>query len=210
MDESADEDEQPAKKARLENLVVDVKGERGYSVCEVFSPPRVTKRARERGGQVGWAIDFKASDPITKRTYDLRSARDQNAVRRMLRRDAPEMLVVTPPCIVDGGNSTKQDMRDAVMMVRFAIELCSIQQALGRSFILEYPTGSKAWKLPCMIEFLITDGIMVGNCGKNTFVASQLAGSMCTAAARDMELCDQIVDASEVISKWIVQCGRSR
>ena len=45
----------------------------------------------------GWPIDDRIEDPVTKRTYDLRNRKDQNEVRRMIRRDKPLVVTVSPP-----------------------------------------------------------------------------------------------------------------
>ena len=44
-----------------------------YTCAEVFSPPRLCDRARERGMKGGWSLDLSAVDPITGEKWDLRS-----------------------------------------------------------------------------------------------------------------------------------------
>ena len=50
-----------------------------YEICELFSPPRITKRAQQQNGIVpgGWSVDCNFTDPITNRTYDLLNKNDQ-------------------------------------------------------------------------------------------------------------------------------------
>ena len=48
----------------------------------------------------GWPIDKDFQDPATGRVYDLRNRKDQNEVRKMIRRDRPLVLTVSPPCTV--------------------------------------------------------------------------------------------------------------
>ena len=69
-----------------------------YDLAELFSPPRMTEMTEAFGLKGGWSIDDKCTDPITGRTYDLRNKKDQNEVRRMVRRDKPLVLTVSPPC----------------------------------------------------------------------------------------------------------------
>ena len=69
-----------------------------YDLAELFSPPRMTEMTKAAGLKGGWSIDDRIEDPVTKRTYDLRNKKDQNEVRRMLRRDKPLVLTVSPPC----------------------------------------------------------------------------------------------------------------
>ena len=63
-----------------------------YLICEVFSPPRITARARERGKAGGWSIDNAHVDPITEKKYDLRSPACEARVRELIKRDQPHMV----------------------------------------------------------------------------------------------------------------------
>ena len=69
-----------------------------YDLAELFSPPRMTEMTQAFGLKGGWSIDDRFKDPITGRTYDLRNRKDQNEVRKMVRRDKPLVLTVYPPC----------------------------------------------------------------------------------------------------------------
>ena len=69
-----------------------------YDVCEVFSPPRITARARERGDKGGWAVDIAYTDPVTGRSYNLLDPKDESRVREMIKRDRPRLIVASPPC----------------------------------------------------------------------------------------------------------------
>ena len=40
---------------------------RSYEVAEVFSPPRITQRCREKGFRPGWSWDILAEDPLTRK-----------------------------------------------------------------------------------------------------------------------------------------------
>ena len=69
-----------------------------YAVVEIFSPPRVCERARERGIAGGWSLDSMYQDPITGQKWDLRQRHVQDKVVMMLRRDKPGVVVACPPC----------------------------------------------------------------------------------------------------------------
>ena len=58
-----------------------------YDIAELFSPVRMTVMAKEFGLKGGWPIDDRCTDPITGRTYDLRTKKDQKEVRKMIRKD---------------------------------------------------------------------------------------------------------------------------
>ena len=107
-----------------------------YDVAELFSPVRMTGMAKEFGLNGGWSIDDRCTDPITGRTYDLRSKKDQNKVRKMIRKDRPLVLTVSPPCtffsIANQGPIDPRELARAVEMIKFGIEMCDIQRREGR------------------------------------------------------------------------------
>ena len=84
-----------AQSANLSSMTIKASK---YEVCEVFSVPRVTARARARGKRGGWAADIKGGDPISQKSYDLSDHRQEAQVRELIRRDQPQLLVLSPPC----------------------------------------------------------------------------------------------------------------
>ena len=99
----------------------------------------------------GWSIDDKTEDPVTKRTYDLQNRKDQSEVRRMIRRDKPLVITVSPPCtlfsIANQRPIDPMELAGAIEMMKFATEVCDIQRREGRYCIFEQPQGSRAWDL---------------------------------------------------------------
>ena len=57
------------KKDRSDQSVCDV--------VEIFSPPRVCRRARSRGLRGGWSLDDSAMCPVTGKTWDLLNSQEQ-------------------------------------------------------------------------------------------------------------------------------------
>ena len=72
--------------------------EETFDLCEAFTPPRVTPYAREAGLKGGWSMDIRVEDPITGRRWDLSLGKDQNRAVMRVRKDKPQVLVVSPPC----------------------------------------------------------------------------------------------------------------
>ena len=107
-------------------------------------------------------------DPNTGRRFDLRNSRDQKEVKRLVRRDCPTVLIVSPPCtafsIVNQGEVDKKTLESAVEMIRFSIELCELQHKSGRHFIFEQPQSSRAWSLNEVVKMTYCEGV-----GKTTF-----------------------------------------
>ena len=126
-----------------------------YEVSELFSPPRVSKRAREvHGLRGGWSFDVRAEDPVTGERWDLLQRRRRIQARGLLRETGTELLVCSPPCTafsalqnLNPGSMTPQKMEEAVSLVKFSMQMCRQQMDLGRYFVYEHPLGASSWKL---------------------------------------------------------------
>ncbi len=130
-------------------------GEAKYEVAELFSPPRVSKRAREiHGMRGGWNFDVRVEDHVTRERWDLLQRRRRIQARSLLKEEGTELLVCSPPCTafsiiqnLNPGSVTPQRLEDAVTLVKFSIQMCRQQMALGRYFVYEHPLGASSWKL---------------------------------------------------------------
>ena len=135
-----------------------------YDVCEAFSPPRICAAAREQGLKGEWSLDIRFRDPGTGRTFDLRNSKDQKEVKKIIKRDCPTVLVVSPPCtafsIANQGEIEPQVLAGAVEMIRFSMEICELQHKAGRQFIFEQPQSSRAWNLDEVINMTYREGII--------------------------------------------------
>ena len=125
-----------------------------YVVAEAFSPPRICKRARERGLAGGWSLDWLTMCPVTGRKWDLRDNNVQKKVVDMIRKDKPELLILCPPCTFfsalqnlagDPRIRCPDKWKEAVGMVNFAVELSMLQKKSGRKFLFEHPLGATSW-----------------------------------------------------------------
>ena len=105
-------------------------------MCEVFSSPNLCERARRRGLKGGWSLDLGQEDPISQRTWDLSKKAEVRRARGMLRRDRPELLVLTPP--------SHEKFREVDALFEPAVELSVLQAKLGGVFMLEHPRRSGA------------------------------------------------------------------
>ena len=109
-----------------------------YDIAELFSPVRMTGMAKEFDRRGGWSIDDRCTDPITGRTYDLRTKKDQNEVRKMIRKDRPLVLTVSPPCtlfsIANQGPIDPRELAGAVEIIKCSMDMCDIRRREGRYF----------------------------------------------------------------------------
>ena len=80
-------------------------------------------------------------------------------MKRILRRDRPTILRVTPPAIPP--HTSARQLQEAVGMVRFALELCEIQEKGGRAYVLELPVKDRAWNLPTLATFVLKEEVMI-------------------------------------------------
>ena len=74
------------------------KRESAYDVAEIFSPPRTTRRAIQRGLRGGWSLDIAEADKITGQKWDLTKEGDIKKAWGLFYRSRPKLLIASPPC----------------------------------------------------------------------------------------------------------------
>ena len=127
-------------------------------MCEVFSPSRLTSQAGLLGLRGGWALDVAHACSVTGRKWDCLKEEDRAWCRRMVYRDRPQLLVLSPPCTLfcqlqhlspNGLPEVRcpEEWKRARAMVEFAVELCHIQKRAGRAFVFEHPRTSSSWEV---------------------------------------------------------------
>ena len=158
----ADEDEHDAQRQRINFLGnIQVEGARKrneepqYDVVEIFSPPRVVKECRDMNLRGGWSMDKEHHDTITNKTWDFNNERDIKMMKTRLNEDKPLLAVVSPPCTTFSNLQNliknpipKDEKEEGRHLWNVGLEACRRQHRQGRGFLLEHPSGSKAWHLP--------------------------------------------------------------
>ena len=66
-------------------------------VAEVFSPPRLTQRAREFGPRAGFVVDL-STERRRGEHWELSLQSHVKALGRLIRKEKPALLFVSPPC----------------------------------------------------------------------------------------------------------------
>lgn len=114
-----------------------------YELCELFSPPRVVSVANSEGLRGGWSLDLNHRDPVTGSEWDLSDAATQEKVWKMVRRDKPLVIGLSPECTLSSQlqNLRKtmippEDMARAVECVQFCVRIANYQRKAGRYFLL--------------------------------------------------------------------------
>ena len=90
-------------------------------------------------------------------------ASDQKEVKRLVKRDCPLVIVVSPPCtafsIANQSDVDPKALAGAIEMIRFAMELCEVQRRAGRLFVFEHPQSSRAWQLESVVSLTTREGV---------------------------------------------------
>ena len=124
----------------------------GVDVSEVYSPPRLTERARLHGLQPGMAMDLATG-------WDFSNSPQQQEALRLLRVHKPALIMLCPPCgpfstIRNLSNFkrdpevTHKEVENGRVHLRFAMSLAKLQLKEGRGFVFEHPRGASSWKMP--------------------------------------------------------------
>ena len=129
----------------------------GMDVAEMYSPPRITKMAEQLGMESGWALDLTETDPDDGLAWDFNDERKCAKAKRLLTRDKPTMLIMSPMCgpfskLQEIFNYPKMEKAEvetkiaaALRHLRFTIELCIMQHEAGRLFLFEHPASASSW-----------------------------------------------------------------
>ena len=131
--------------------------------AEVYSPPRITEVASRMKLRSAWALDLTTSDDEGQ-PWDFSLPRQRRKAMDLLNRDKPLFLVACPMCgpfssIKDvnyckmSDERIKARLQDAMMHMRFALNLCLMQLAEGRMFMFEHPAGASSWGTKMMQEY---------------------------------------------------------
>ena len=115
---------------------------------------RVTKAAQQRGHVTGSPLSLETG-------WNFLRSHDREVARKLLSKEIPYFLVIAFPCsfwsILLNLNPPKDHerrLKEAMQLLRFAIQLARDQHARGLHFVLENPQSSRAWSLDEMQKAL--------------------------------------------------------
>ena len=123
----------------------------GVDVAEVYSPPKVTKRAHLHGLRPGFALDLTTG-------WNFNIPRHRQEALRLVRENRPALVLLSPPCtpfspmrrLTDfkrDPDVVDQELREGERHVDFSVSVALIQINAGRGFLFEHPRGAKSWKM---------------------------------------------------------------
>ena len=138
-----------------------------YDLCELFSPPRVAEAARARGIRGGWSLDKLHEDPITGQCWILSDKAIQGKVWKMIRRDQPLVIGLSPECTLFSSLQTLRkteippaDLAEAIECIKCCVEVAEYQRKKNRYFYFEHPLIASSWQLPCLAGLMEEDDVI--------------------------------------------------
>ena len=140
-------------KAQTKQFAKDVEN-LGVDVAEVYSPPRVTQRARMHGLRPGFALDLTTG-------WNFNRAQHRSEALRLVREHRPALLLLSPPCtpfssmrqLTDFKRNpyeVQKERQEGERHVNFSVSLALIQVEAGRGFLFEHPRRAKSWKMKAL------------------------------------------------------------
>ena len=123
---------------------------------EVYSPPRLAKRASRVGLRPGASLDLVTG-------WDFNRAAHRQASLDLIRRLTPALVVLSPPCTVfsqlralTNYKRNQKDVRreeaEGRAHVEHAVRIALIQLSGGRGFVFEHPLLAKSWTTTSLEE----------------------------------------------------------
>ena len=145
------------------------RGLRTNDVSEVFSPPRVTKVARQFGLSPGYALDLTNVDE-TGKPWDLSDPEMQEKAIRIQSEQKPWLLIGCPPCHMFSQlqnlvqKATLEDWQGRYEKARQHLVFCTFlyirQVEEKRYFLHEHPDSATSWAEPVLQEILSKPGVV--------------------------------------------------
>ena len=138
-------------------------------VAELYSQPRMVSMAQKMGFTTGFSMDILTQDE-QGRAWDLSDPEVQKRAIERWERDAPWLLMASPPCTMfstlmnlnfpsmDSKDATKK-LDEAIGHICFTVFMCIKQARAQRKFVLEHPAGASSWQLAVMNRLMFEDGV---------------------------------------------------
>ena len=127
----------------------------GPFITEVYTDTEpVAREARKRGLRAGESLTLSTG-------WNFLLEEHRTAAKNLIRRLKPYALVLAFPCgpwslLMNLNSLTDVESlrKEAKVLVTFAVELCKLQLAAGRHFVLENPLTSAAWTLQEVLDLV--------------------------------------------------------
>ena len=137
---------------------------RSVDVVELFSPPRVTKVAKELGLRAGLAMDLTNG-------WDFSIEKHKQAAEKYIKLVKPWIVIGSPECRMFSQmqnlakkywNEDKEKMmNEAKEHIRFVMRMYKLQWESGRYFLHEHPAEASSWYMKEVQDMMTLDGVQV-------------------------------------------------
>ena len=132
------------------------------TVVEVYSPPRVVRRAAARGLRAELSVDLTTG-------VDLSDRQQKAQVRQDLQQRKPRLLITSPPCTKFSPLQNlrwypellQQELGPAIDHMDYSMDLQEDQLQRGGYGLHEHPDTSTSWSLPRVQQFLQHDEVIL-------------------------------------------------
>ena len=150
------------------------------TVVEVYSPPRVTARAKQYGFTPGGALDLSTG-------WDFRKKNHQQSALRLIRDLQPVLVILSPPCTTFSSlrflsnhkrspRIVEEEEAEGLEHVRFSGLIAKIQHRAGRGFLFEHPRNATSWKTSTLQELRALPGVFAVQVGLCRFGLTNTKG----------------------------------
>ena len=141
-------------------------GRSQFKLCELFSPPRITKEAVRQGYLVTSPSAFDKE--VGWQFFD---AECRAQFWQTIREQKPDLIVMTPECkpfsqMMESNWSrlpieqAKRLQTEGLAMLHFCVQVAEFQLQRGRYFLLEQPGGASSWATHALKWLLEQKGVI--------------------------------------------------
>ncbi len=135
-----------------------------FSICELFSPPRVGPVARAAGLKKTSSFDLRNG-------WDFFCARDRANFWKFLHEERPDLVTMSPECkafsqlmnvnwLRMDEEHVKRLQQEGLAMLHFCVQVAEFQLAHGAYFLLEHPGGATSWRTHAVTWLLDQKGVI--------------------------------------------------
>ena len=131
-------------------------------ITEVFSVPRINDHHMIGQGKIkkGSNYDLELGDDLLKSEH-------REHVLRKLDEESPFLVTLSSPCTMFSTRRRptgdleyeRKKMKEAIILLNFAVEVCRYQHQRGRYFLFEHPSRARSWGSRRMKELMQLPGV---------------------------------------------------
>lgn len=140
-------------------------------ISEVYSPPRIVKRAKMHGLRSGFSMDLTTNN-LDGEPWDFNCPEMRRKAIEEFNKHQPEMLIMSPMCGLfsqfQGLNYSRMSpedvedkLRRGISHLKFCMSLCRVQSDRKRHFMIEHPANASSWTLATIKEIMKLPNVMV-------------------------------------------------